>query len=245
MAAKILMLDVETSPIIGYAWVKYDTNLIEIIEPFRILSFAYKWLGEETVFVKALNDYKSYKPDKYDDSLLMKDLHGLLDAADIIVTHNGDAFDIKKINTRLLVNGLKPPATYKTVDTLKVARKHFKFDSNKLNDLAQMLGIGKKVPHVGFALWKACMAGDAAAWEVMKEYNQQDVVLLEEIYLRLRPWAVHPDVSLYEKKSETPVCPSCGGRHIQRRGTAVAKTRKYQRLNCQDCGTWFSGALEK
>lgn len=255
MPAKILLLDIETAPSVGYTWgPKYDTNIIEYISDWFILSFAYKWLDTDGVSVSALPDYKGYRPGKCDDVHLIHDLHGVLDSADIVVAHNGDSFDIKKSNSRFLTHGLPPPSDYKTVDTLKVARRHFKFDSNKLADLAKYLEIGSKVPHVGFALWRGCMEGDPEAWRIMKEYNKQDVVLLEDIYLRLRPWCNHPDVNLYgegklgasnmgaDKRHD---CPACGSSHVQRRGIAVARTRRYQRLNCQSCGHWFQGELMK
>lgn len=246
MSARILLLDIETAPSIGYVWGKYDQNVIENVQDWYILSFSCKWLDEKQVYVKALSDYKGYRRNLIDDSHLIKDLWAFLDEADIIVAHNGDSFDIKKINARFLVNGFKPPSSYKTVDTLKIARKHFKFDSNKLGDLGKSLGVGAKVPHVGFALWKGCMSGDMAAWEVMKQYNVQDVVLLEEIYLKLRPWGAHPDVTLYSHTvGSGHACPSCGSDHTQRRGVAIARTRKYQRWNCQDCGSWFQGEIEK
>lgn len=246
MAAKILLLDIETAPSLGYAWTKYDTNIIEFERDWFILCFGFKWVGEKGVTVRALPDYKGYRKQPCNDEALIRDIHALLDEADIVVAHNGDSFDIKKINARFLVHGLKPPSTYKTVDTLKWARKHFKFDSNKLNDLGRVLGVGTKVPHVGFALWKGCMSGELEAWEVMKQYNAQDVVLLEEVYLRLRPWGNHPDVTLYAPGvAGAPACPSCGSGHVHRRGVAVARSRRYQRLNCQDCGSWFQGELVK
>jgi predicted RNA-binding Zn-ribbon protein involved in translation (DUF1610 family) len=248
LTAKILLLDIETAPSLGYVWGKYDQNVIEFQQDWFVLSFAYKWLGDATVNVKALNDYKGYRPGG-SDARLIADLHSCLDAADIVVAHNGDRFDIKKSNARFLAHGLPPPATYKTVDTLKVARRHFRFDSNKLGDLAKSLGLGGKVPHVGFALWKGCMQGDPDAWKLMKEYNIQDVILLEEIYIRLRPWVNnHPDVTKFGKLptvSGEHACPNCGSEHVHRRGLAVARTRRYQRLNCQSCGAWFQGDLEK
>ena len=248
MSAKILLLDIETAPGLGWAWSKYDTNIIEFEQDWYILSVAYKWLGEMPVTVRALSDYPAYKKRPLDDSMLMVDIQSVLDEADIVVAHNGAGFDVKKINTRLLVHDLKPPAPYKVYDTLKEFRKIFKFDSNKLNDLCKILGIGAKIPHVGFALWKGCMSGDPVAWATMKEYNAQDVLLLEEIYLRLLPWGNHPDVNLYGDTGTKPTsacCPSCGSGRVQRRGVAVARTRKYQRLNCQACGSWFQGAVVK
>lgn len=246
MSAKILLLDIETAPSLGYVWGKWDQNVIAFEQDWYILSFAYKWLDGTSVTVHALPDYKGYSSRKpADDGRLIADLWAVLDAADIVVAHNGDSFDIKKSNARFLTHGLPPPSTYKTVDTLKIARKHFKFDSNKLNDLGGYLGVGNKLPHIGFAIWRGCMSGDLHSWEVMKQYNAQDVVLLENIYLKLRPWANHPDVSMYGDPTDKPTCPNCGGHHVQRRGTAVARTRKYQRMNCQSCGSWFQGELLK
>ena len=249
MSAKILLLDIETAPNLGWTWGKYEQNVIEFEHDWYILCYGYKWFGDTGITVRALPDYSGYSEQPSDDRSLISDLHVLLDEADFIVAHNGDSFDIKKINSRFLIHGMKPPSTYKTIDTLKIVRKHFKFDSNKLNDLGKVLGIGTKVPHVGFALWKGCMSGDPEAWELMRQYNAQDVALLDEIYLLLRPWFNHPDVSMYGDDVGTGVvdhsCPSCGGHHINRRGTATARSRKYQRLNCQDCGRWFQGDLIK
>lgn len=246
MSAKILLVDIETAPSVGFVWGKWDQNVIEMERDWFVLSFAYQWLDDPSPTIRALPDYKGYKPGASNDKPLMSDLWELLNEADIVVAHNGDSFDIKKSNARFLSHGLPPPSSYKTVDTLKVAKKYFKFDSNRLGDLGKSLGIGTKVPHVGFALWKGCMAGDKAAWEIMKEYNGQDVVLLKEIYLRIRPWANHPDVNLYSDKprGDHP-CPNCGSDHTQRRGVAVARTRKYQRWNCQGCGSWFQGEIVK
>lgn len=248
MTARILLLDIETAPSLGYVWGKYDQDVIEFERDWFILSFAAKWLDSKDILVKSLPDYKGYRKNPMDDSHLMVDLWKLLDEADIVVAHNGDSFDIKKINARFLVHKMLPPSNYKTVDTLKQVRKHFRFDSNRLGDVCKVLGIGAKIPHVGFALWKACMQGDATAWETMRDYNAQDVALLEDIYLRLRPWSAHPDVRLFSAGGggdHQHDCPACASSHTQRRGIAVARTRKYQRWNCQDCGTWFQGDLEK
>lgn len=247
MPAKILLLDLETAPSVGYVWGKYDQNVIAFERDWFILSFAYKWLDEKDVVVHALPDYKNYKPARADDKPLIADLWKVLDDADIVVAHNGDSFDIKKSNARFLTHGLPPPSSYKTVDTLKIARKHFKFDSNKLNDLGEYLGVGSKLKHLGFAIWRGCMAGDEASWKTMVEYNAQDVSLLEKIYLKLRPWASHPDVRLYSDAAlhHRTDCPSCGSTKTQRRGRIIARTRKYQRWNCQSCGTWFQGDVMK
>ena len=205
-----------------------------------ILMASYNWEHENTVNSVCLPDFPGYKRNKYSDKALCGVFHGLLDKADIVCAHNGDSFDTKKINSRLIVNGFDPPAPYKTIDTLKIARSVFKFDSSKLDNIGRYLGEGRKIPNTGADLWRGCVEGDLASWKVMREYGEQDTALLERVYHRLRPWAKnHPDRRLYS--GQTGGCPTCQSHHVQRRGTIVKLTTKRHRFHCQNCGSWFSG----
>jgi hypothetical protein len=144
------------------------------------------------------------------------------------------------MNSRFTFYGLKPPAPYKTIDTKKVAKRHFAFNSNSLNDLGKHLNLGEKVETGGFQLWLDCMSGDKAAWNKMKKYNRQDVVLLEKVYLHLLPWIQsHPTVGMFRDKV---CCPKCGSDKIHARGFAVSKTMKYRKYQCQSCGSWGRSA---
>lgn len=240
---KVLLYDIETAPILGHTWQLYETNVIAVERDWYMLAFAYKWLGEDKLHTRGLCDYPDYKPEAHSDKALCLELHSILDQADVVIGHNLDAFDNKKANARFVVHGLKPPAPSKTVDTLKIARKHFRFDSNKLDSLGQLLGLGQKLPTGGVQLWLDCMKGDAAAWKRMKDYNGQDVELLEKVYNRLKPWATnHPDLSAFTNGSDH-VCPTCQSTNLQRRGRYVKLTRQYQRYACQDCGSWSHGEL--
>ena len=238
--AKILLFDIETMPIEALVWDMYETNVIKIIKDWYMISFSYKWLGEKDTHVLALPDYKDYTKDRSNDKKLVTDLWKLFEEADIIVGHNGDKFDIKKTNARFIKHNLPPLPEPKTVDTLKVAKKHFKFTSNKLNDLGEFLGLGQKEKTGGIDLWLDCRANIPKAWKLMKKYNKQDVVLLEAVYLKLSPWFKnHPNVNLHRNLPEQRnSCPACGSRRIQRRGFELTSTTRYQRLQCQDCGKW-------
>jgi len=236
---KILLLDIETAPTSAYVWQLYDTNAIAVIKDWYVLCYAWKWLDGKKTQVKALPDYSSYSKDREDDSKLMSDLWKIIDEADIIVAHNGDRFDLPKINARFIIHGLTPPSSYKTVDTLKICRNKFKFDSNKLNDVAKQLGIGSKLAHTGFDLWKGCMAGDLASWNLMKRYNAKDVDLLEEVYLRVRPWArTHPNANIFTREN---ACRLCQSYNLLKRGFNYTTTGKKQAYQCKDCGAWSSG----
>jgi DNA polymerase elongation subunit (family B) len=223
---------------VAYSWgPMWETRLIEIIEPWYMLSFAYKWQGQKRVTVKALPDYPLYATDPKNDKALASELRDLLDEADVVIAHNGDRFDLPKCASRILVHGIKPPSPYKTVDTLKLARKLFRYESNKLDDLCRILGIGTKLKHTGFDLWKRCMDGDSRAWALMKKYNGHDVYpLLEGLYDRIKPFAPnHPRLTHYTRAN---ACPTCQSANIQSRGFIVTATGKRQRIHCQDCGAW-------
>jgi uncharacterized protein YprB with RNaseH-like and TPR domain len=240
---RIAFIDVETAPIDALVWTMFEANVIHVNEPTYLLCYAIKWVGQSRVTTRALCDYPGYARNKKSDKALLADLWADLDGADILVAHNGDSFDFKKINARLLVHGYKPPSPFKTVDTLKIARRHFKFDSNKLDNIGRYLQVGRKLPHTGKDLWLGCMRGDAKSWRTMRRYNAQDVHLLERVYEKLKPWASnHPALTTY---TERPGCPVCSSTHTQQRGFNVAKTRKTPRLHCQDCGHWFTGSVKK
>jgi len=240
---KVLLIDIETSPNLGYCWGKYEQDIITFEREWNIISVSYKWLGEKETKVFALPDFELYKTDKTSDKEIVRKIWDILDQAHIVVGQNLDKFDIRKINSRFIVNGLTPPSPYKTVDTLKIAKKYFGFNSNKLNDLGTYLGVGNKVNTGGFQLWLDCAAGKADAWKKMKAYNKQDVVLLEKVYLKMRPWlATHPNIGVLKPGFN---CHTCGSDKVQRRGYSFSKATKYQRFHCSSCGSWSQGKMEK
>lgn len=231
---KTLFIDIETFPLVVNTWGLWQQNVINTLRWSTICACSWKWKdGKQTT--KALPDYKGYKPGAVNDEKLVNELWELLDEADIVVAHNGDDFDIKKMNARFVKYGLTPPTPYKTVDTKKVAKRLFRFDSASLNNICSYLGIGKKMSTGGFELWEGCLAGDTKSWEKMKKYNAHDVRLLEEVYDRMLPWMNdHPNKGLWRPNS----CPKCGSDRLQSRGLARTITRNYRRFQCMDCGGW-------
>lgn len=231
---RILLLDIETFPNIAYVWGKYDQNVIRFKQERCMATFVAKWLGEDKVISKALPDYKGYKPGSYGDRKLVADIWLLLNEADIIVAHNGDKFDVRVINGRFLFHGMPPPSPFKTVDTLKAVKNIASFNSNSLNDLSALLALGEKIK-TDFALWEGCINGDPVAWKKMVDYNVMDVLLLEKLYLRIRPWMKnHPNFTA----GNGAKCPKCNASDVQYRGYAITSTRRYKRFQCKNCGGW-------
>lgn len=244
---RIAHVDIENFPNLGYTWEKYEQNVLDFERLWSIASFAVKWDGDTgppTCYI--LPDFKrAYRNDPFDDSELLKKLHDIFDEADLIVGHNVDRFDIRKSNTRMMKHAHLPPVPYRTFDTLKEARKHFYFPSNKLGDLARFLGIGAKVEHEGFALWVKCMNGDREAWERMRRYNAHDVTLTQKVYYRLRPWSKsHPNITLEGGKPR--LCPVCGY-HTKFEGWRNLKSYRAKSYRCirKSCGKTSQGARQK
>lgn len=184
---RVVFFDLENSPIVSYNWGIYEQNAVGVVRDWYLMSFSVAGLRGKPV-TYTLADFPLYKRDPHNDRDLCRKLWEIFNDADLIVAHNGDRHDIRKSNARFIKHGLQPPALYKTVDTLKIARKYFAFTSNKLDDLAKYLGVGQKVKTGGFGLWLDCMNGDRAAWEKMRRYNGNDVVILRKVYEVLIAW---------------------------------------------------------
>ncbi len=251
---KIALFDIETAPSLGYFWGKlYETDIIQVHSPWYMLCFAYKWLETGRIHTHSLRDYPGYRRDPEDDRRLVGDLHKLFDEADILIAHNGDRFDIRKANAKFIKYGMRPPSHYRTIDTLKIARKHFLFDGNRLDALGQYLGFGGKRATTGFDLWRRCMAGEIKAWEQMEQYNRRDVDLLEDVYLKLRPYATtHPNMAVLHDHGISRnhpgfaggvVCPRCQSIHTVSRGVRYSNTRAYKQHTCRGCGHHFQGEV--
>lgn len=229
---KILLIDIETAPNLVHVWGLWQQNvgLPQIIASGYVMCWAAKWLGSERVFFDSIHSNTS-------EDMLLK-IRALLSEADAVIHYNGTKFDIPTLNKEFLLHGMSPPAPYKQIDLLRVARSQFRFPSNKLDYVAKVLMVGNKTKHAGHELWIRCLNNEDAAWKEMEEYNRNDVILLESVYYKLLPWIKHhPNQGLYLEKSD--ICPICASEHIQKRGLAHTSTCTYQRYRCSDCGSWF------
>lgn len=232
---KVLIVDIETYPNLYYSWRIWEGHALDIKEFSTICCWSAKWLGGKQT-TKALPDY----PKRTAEQDLIKDLWNIMDEADVIVAHNGRGFDFGRMNAQFIKWGLNPPSPSQKIDTKQVAKKVFGFESNSLDNLCQLLDLGKKMATGGYELWKNCMAGDTKAWAKMKKYNAYDVTLLEKLYLKLRPWMPnHPNAALFVNREDA--CPKCGERGLRARGVYRSTTRTYQRFQCISCGGWARG----
>lgn len=229
---KLLFLDIETAPIEAYVWGLWqqNVNLQRIITPTRMLSWAAKWEKEPEVLF--CSEYTHGKES------MVREIYDLVDEADAICHYNGTQFDMKHLNREFVELGLSPPSNYKNIDLLRVVKQRFKFPSNKLDYVANALGVGSKLETPGIQMWIDALDGNEEAWRIMEDYNIQDVLLLEDLYDRIQGWIpAHPNRALWVTDQENPVCPNCGSTHLILKGVErPARVNAYQRYKCKSCG---------
>lgn len=236
---RTLFFDLESTPLAVHTWGMYEQDALDIIEQSYLLTIAYKWLDEKETKTISLPDFPRFKRNKHDDKDLVIAVWKLFDEADIIIGHHAKAFDIKKMNAQFIKYELDPPSRYKVIDTRQIAKRVGLFPTNKLDHLGEFMGEGRKKDTGGYDLWTRCMNGDLKAFKQMASYNKQDVVLLEKIYLRFRPWIDnHPHV---DPRHNGVVCPNCGSGDVRSKGKDEQVRGWKDSYKCKNCHRRFSG----
>lgn len=239
----VLILDIETAPILGYVWGLWenDLGLNQIKTDWHILAWSAKWLGDPPSKILYMDQRRAR--DITNDKTILRGIWKLLNEANVVITQNGKAFDEKKLNARFILNGFKPPSSYKHIDTKVIANKKFAFTSNKLEYMSDKLCKHyKKQKHSkfsGFELWSECLKGNLKAWKEMERYNKYDVLSLEELYLKMQPWDNSINFNLY-RDADDYVC-NCGSKAFSKNGYAYTRVGKYQRYECKKCGAELRG----
>lgn len=238
MNRKRLFYDIETSPNIAVVWragYKLQVSPESIIKERAIICISYKWEGGN---VKTL----TWDKNQCDKKMLTKFVK-IINKADEIVAHNGDKFDVKWIKGRCLFHRIPIPTSFVTVDTCTQARKHFLFNSNKLDYLGQFLKVGKKHETGGFGLWMDILLNrDQAALDKMVAYCEQDVLLLERVYNEMKGYI---DVKFnYAVKNGDGkyCCPECGSSNVKvnKTTTTAMGTIRRQMWCYKECGRFYT-----
>ncbi len=232
---KILFADIETSLMLLAGFGLYNQNFSpsNVFQDWHIICASWMFEGDKKVSHAIGNGTN--------DLNVVKKLIEAIEKADLVVWHNGDKFDLKKLRARAIYHQLPPIAPIPTVDTLKVSRRLFGFTSHRLGYIAQYLGLEEKgKPEPG--TWLEVLKGNKKALKEMVPYCDQDVIVLRDVYHRLRPHMTnHPNLSLLDGLHDRGVCRNCGGKHLNKRGTRVTKKSTYQSYQCADCGSWKHG----
>jgi hypothetical protein len=233
---KRLFWDIETSPNIGIFWqpsYKASIGPENIIKERAIICICYKWENQKTIHSLTWDENQN-------DKQLLLDFIKIISQADEIVSHNGDSFDEKWFRTRCLYHQIPCPPKFPSLDTLKKAKKHFRFNSNKLDYIGRFL-IGEGKIGTGFDLWKKILLEKCdKSLKDMVKYCKKDVKILEEIYKRLQPYIEHNHhIAIYTGGNKYD-CPNCGG------DCSLSKTRTTKlggikrQLQCKTCFSYHT-----
>lgn len=235
--AKILVFDIETLPNRGFFFDIYSDRgiALQFVEkPKCICTAAYKWLGDKETHVLVASS-------PYDDKSILEDFLPVYEQADYVVGHYGDGFDIPFTAARLAANGLPPLPPVTSIDTYKLAKKHFgkTLNSNRLDHLGEIFGVGKK-NKTDASLWVRCANGEPEALKEMALYNMQDVDLLEKVFLKLLPYVKSKlNLNLFVDDA-VKRCKACGSENLSHVGFQLNASTLHDRCKCGDCGSWSS-----
>jgi len=233
---KVLILDIETTPMIAYVWKMWDNNIGkgQLLQDWFTLSWSAKWLFDPAVYSAVVTPEEVLAKD---DKRIIKAIWEIINDADVIVGHNCNAFDLPKLNTRFLLHGLPPPKPYQTIDTLLAVKGNtFKFSSNSLAFLTNALNLDEKLD-TDFNLWSKCLSGNQESLADMVKYNCQDVIITEELYTTIRPWIKsHPNMNNFSfNNSDERKCNVCSSTDVSSIGTYSALVNQYTTYRCNHC----------
>lgn len=203
------------------------------------LCIGYKWLGQKKVHVPSIMDYKGWQKDTTNDKKLLQEFYKVASEADMWVTYYGKGFDVPYIQAKLLEHGLPylPPVPH--VDLYFTVKSNLALSRKSLANVSTFLQLDAKKTPVAGTVWKRATTGHGPSIRYVIDHCKADVNLLEEAYYKLRPLVrTHPRVNGYGP------CNVCGSEKVQSRGYMINTLRnKKRKMQCQDCGNWFSLSL--
>lgn len=251
MSARILTLDIETQRAVceTFSIWRPFIHIDRVLVPTRVLCFAAKWRGDEKIIFKSAWD------DDDDDAYMkmMRSAWELLSTADIVVTWNGDRFDMQWLESEFGRLKMGRPTPYKSLDLIKINKRWFKGGqmSMKLDWSSRQWLKDRKLPHGGTDLWHDIRHGTRdekrAAQKTMREYNVQDTVLTERLLEEYLPWA-NINLALYAKNEDGRLhCTRCNSTNLKRDGQKYHATTAalYQMHRCRDCNATSRGKKMK
>ena len=230
---KRLFIDIETAPYEAYVWrtgkqfISHD-SLRFAHRDGNIICVCYKWGHEKKVH--------SIEWDEAGDKNLIEKLLPVLLEADELVAQNGDRFDIPYINTRLIANDIDAAPIWKSVDTLVIARKRFRFPSNRLDALGNFL-LGEGKIRTDFKMWVDIKEKNCEkSMKKMVRYCKKDVILLEKVYDQIKGFHRPKTHAGVMKGLEKWTCCYCGSEDVvcNNTRTTAAGTLQHQ-MKCKSC----------
>ncbi len=249
---KFLIYDIEISPILGWTYSQYNTNILRVAKEQTLMSFAYMILevdGSKTVLdgdYSTINCYTLADFD-YNEEALVKKMHELFEECQIIVGFNSKQFDDKHATKYFIKHKLDPIAPIKQIDLLREWKKVAKLTGNHLESINEYLFNERKTEERVGDLWYDCMVNqDQESYKLLKEYNKQDVVLTYNILKELLCYMKDTPANLSLLMNHPLACPRCGFiDDFEEAGFYYSNVGRYNQYKCKKCGSYLHGRYQE
>lgn len=220
--ARVLLFDIETSNLAA------DFGVL--------LCVGYKWLGESRVYCPKI-DFTT-KNHRNAEKALFEAFLPAYEEADILVSYNGKRFDVPFLQAKALEYGYNALPNTSHVDLYWTVKHSMRISRKSLQNAGYFLGLSNEKTPVEGKIWTRATLGDPKALKYIVDHCKSDVLVLEELYMRLRSLVRgHPRVA-------GNACKACGSPEIQNRGRYVTKLKGTMwRTMCTNCGSWEARPL--
>lgn len=245
---KVLLLDVETSPIIAGTWSFWSNPMQSMVfKRPMILTWSAKWLLQDEILSDKLTPKEV---NDNNDKRIIDSIWKLVNEADVLIAHNGAKFDFKVLNTRFIENKLPKPSSYQFIDTLRHVKRQFRFESNRLDYIARNIFKIDGKMETPKNLWFDAINGkylrsggtkeiQTEALSIMEDYNREDVRVLEDVYFLIRPYIQpHPNLALLVD-SDKCICPACTSDDFELVGEYLTYVNIFDQFRCKSCQSLF------
>jgi DNA polymerase elongation subunit (family B) len=210
---KVLVYDIEISKALYRTYPSRRPKYLswkELESEQYLLGFAGKFLFEKKIYSCYVTPKEARERN---GERVAKKLHDLVSKADVVVTYNGDSFDIRHMNTFWADHNLPPLHGIASVDLIKKVRQQFALPSYAMAYVAKRFKLSNQKGERNDTT--LAELGDRRALKDDEKYCRQDVAVTEEMYMWARPWMkTHPNLAgMYELYHQLApgesVCPRC------------------------------------
>jgi len=225
---RILIYDIETSRALAAVWWtgKQYVGHNQLKSEPAIITIAWKWFGENNVYTVEWDDGC--------DKEMLADFLKEYNKADLVIGQNNLRFDNRWINARAMKHNLDVNTKPRSLDLMKENKRLFRLPSYSMAYVSRYMGTEGKLQHGGIKMWDDIQWGTPKekkeSMKKMVDYNVQDIVATEDMYLRLRKYIGNTThVGVFQGK-EKWTCPTTGSEDVQFYKTDITRAGTIQRL---------------
>lgn len=136
----------------------------------------------------SIHTSKGYAKQPWNDRQLAVSVRNALEDCDLIITWNGQEYDLPFLDQRLTIHNERRIGAIHHIDLLPIARRKLRMHSNRLDAVAETLEVETSKTGLKPAIWQKASTGDRKALQYVIDHNLADVQVLEEVFLKLKSY---------------------------------------------------------